>query len=247
MSGDVRSAVLARIVASLGPVTRPVLLAVDGPDGVGKTRFADDLGRLLDAGGTTVVRAGVDDFHHGRAHRHARGRTGRTVWERSYDYRALRRELVDPWLAGPGSAYRRRWHDLARDERVDEPAALVPDAGVLLLDGVFVQRAELAAAWDLVIYLDAPPEVTVPRLASRDGTDPDPAHPEQRRYLEAQALYRAACDPRGSADLVVELLDLTAPAVLDEPAPTCPTCGRPVAHGPAVSSGRGGPEPTSDG
>ena len=42
-----------------------------------------------------VVRASVDGFHHPRAHRHAPGRTGETFWSRSYDYPALRRELLD--------------------------------------------------------------------------------------------------------------------------------------------------------
>jgi uridine kinase len=219
---------LLREVAGLVEVERPVLMAVDGPDGAGKTCFADELATVLAGAGHTVVRAGVDDFHHPRSHRHAEGRTGRTVWERSFDYRALRRELLDPWLAGEGAAYRLRWHDLLSDEHVDAPLEVVPARGVLVVDGVFVQRPELAQVWDLVVYLDVPAAVCVDRLAARDGGPADPDHPDRARYLEALRIYRAVADPRAAADLVVDNADLAAPSVAAEPAAPCPACGRPL-------------------
>ena len=89
--------VLARIVGRVPDRGRPVLVAVDGADGAGKTELAEGLGLALADAGRTVVRASVDDFHHPRAHRHARGRTAETVWARSFDLDALRRELLDPW------------------------------------------------------------------------------------------------------------------------------------------------------
>jgi uridine kinase len=194
--------------------TRPLLVAVDGADGVGKTWFADELADTLRDDGRSVMRASIDDFHHPREHRHALGRTGTTVWTRSFDYRALRRELLDPWLAGPGSAYRCRWHDLVTDKLVDALPESVPESGVLVVDGVFAQRAELRPCWDLVVYLDAPDEVRLSRLAARDGASPDPDDPDQRRYLDAQRLYREAADPLGSADVIVDHTDLDEPVLV---------------------------------
>ena len=194
--------------------TRPLLVAVDGADGVGKTWFADELADVLRDDRRSVVRASIDDFHHPREHRHALGRTGTTVWTRSFDYRALRRELLDPWLAGPGTAYRCRWHDLATDELVDALPESVPESGVLVVDGVFAQRAELRPCWDLVVYLDAPDDVRLSRLVARDGVSPDPDDPDQRRYLDAQRLYRGAADPLGSADVIVDHTDLDAPVLV---------------------------------
>lgn len=222
-----RAEVLEAVASSVPVAPRPLLVAVDGPDGVGKTWFADELAELLLAQGRTVVRAGVDDFHHPRAHRHGSGRSPETVWSRSYDYRALRRELLDPWRRGAGSAYRIRWHDLDTDELVDVAPSIVPEDGVLVLDGVFTQRAELRRMWDLVVWLDAPPEVTVPRMAGRDGGSTDPCHPEQARYVGAQELYRENCSPAEQADFVVDLRDLDRPVLesVAEPDP-CPTCGR---------------------
>lgn len=182
---------------------------MDGADGAGKTVFADELATVL----PDVVRVSLDDFHHPREHRHAHGRTGRTVWERSFDYAAVRRELLDPWRRGAGAAYRSRWHDLATDTPVHEPSARVPDRGVLLVDGVFAQRPELAGVWDLVVYLVVPDGVRVARMAARDGVSPDRGHPDQRRYLEAQEIYVARCDPRETADVVVDNTDPDRPVV----------------------------------
>ena len=75
-----------------------MLVAVDGADGAGKTVLADDLAPLVPGS----VRASLDDFHHPRAFRHAQGRTGATVWERTFDLAAVRRELLDPWRRGSG-------------------------------------------------------------------------------------------------------------------------------------------------
>jgi uridine kinase len=182
-----------------------VLVVVDGADGAGKTVLADELALLVPA----AVRASLDDFHHPREHRHALGRTGETVWERGFDYAAVRRELLDPWRRGPGSPYRVRWHDVATDAHVDagDPPPQVPDRGVLVVDGVFAQRPELAGLWDRVVWLEVPDEVRIARMAARDGVSADREHPDQRRYLDAQRIYDAVCTPRASADVVVDNAD----------------------------------------
>ena len=209
-----RRAVLARVVAGLPDSDRPLLVVVDGADGAGKTWFADDLAATLEVSGRRTVRVSVDDFHHPRDHRHAQGRTGETVWSRSYDYRALRQKVLDPWCAGAGSPYHRRHHDLATDEWYDDPVDEVPGRGVLVVDGVFAQREELRDCWDLVVWLEVADDERVRRMAARDGVVGDVRHRDQRRYLDAQRIYRSAVDPVLGADLVVDNSDPERPTVL---------------------------------
>jgi uridine kinase len=208
-----RRAVLARVADALPDLDRPLLVVVDGGDGAGKSWFADELAELLRERRRVAVRASMDDFHHPRAHRHEHGRTGETVWSRSFDYRALRRELLDPWGAGAGASYRCRHHDLATDAFVDDPAATVPEHGVLVVDGVFAQREELSGCWDVVVWLEVPDEERVRRMAARGGFAADVNDLDQQRYLDAQAIYRAAADPVGSADIVVDNADVDRPAL----------------------------------
>lgn len=206
-----KQALLDQISSWLTRPVRPLLVAVDGADGVGKTRFADDLADTLAGNGTEVVRASVDGFHHPRDHRHAQGRNGETVWRRTFDYRRLRTELIDPWRRGSGRTFRTAWFDHRSDAEAPTEPRPVPEHGVLIVDGVFVQRPELVHAWDLVVYLDAPAAVGVARMAARDGLPNDPEDPGHRRYLDAQQIYRAQADPSGNADLVVDYTDFDQP------------------------------------
>jgi uridine kinase len=179
------------------------VLAIDGVDGAGKTTFADALAGVLAARGRAVERASIDGFHQPLAHRRAHGRTPGAVWSRHFDYEALHRELLDPWRAGPGASYRTAVHDVLTDKTLDLPRRSVPADGVLVVDGLFCQRPELAGCWDAVVLLDVPFAVSVARMARRDGGSPDPDHPDQRRYVDAQRHYLATCRPWERADLVV--------------------------------------------
>lgn len=72
------------------------------------------------------------------------------------------------------------------------------------MDGLFCQREELAGCWDSVVFLDVPFEVSVRRMAARDGSVDDVDDPDQAGYIGAQRTYFATCTPRDRADLVVD-------------------------------------------
>ncbi len=194
---------LQQALALVPAAGRPVV-AVDGVDGAGKTTFADALAEELRRQGREVVRASIDGFHHPLAHRRAQGRTAQAVWSRHFDHAAVRREVIDPWRSGPPATYRTAVHDVVTDARLDAPPEPVPDEGVLVVDGLFCQRPELDGCWDVVVFLDVPFEVSVARMAARDGSPDDVEHPDQKRYVDAQRIYFRTCDPRARADLVVD-------------------------------------------
>ena len=136
------------------------------------------------------------------------------VWARAFDYEVVRRELLEPWRRAPGTSYRRRWHDPVTDTPADDEPETVPAGGVLLVDGVFAQRTELVDLWDLVVYVDARPEVRVSRMAARDGVPDEPEHPDQRRVLDAQRIYLTRCRPRERADVVIDNTDPATPGIV---------------------------------
>lgn len=204
--------VLDMLAARVAAMPRPALVAVDGVDGAGKTSFADALADLLQSSGIRVVRVSLDGFHRPRALRYRRGRASALgYFLDSFDLDAFRAEVLEPARRG----------DLVRTAAFDHVSD-IPVAGerlsaagaVVLVDGVFLQRDELAGAWHLAVFLKAPFEATFARLAARDGSHPDPEHLANRRYREGQEMYLRSCRPEARADVVLDVTDVRAPEVV---------------------------------
>jgi uridine kinase len=192
-----------------------VRVGVDGVDGSGKTTFADALGRHLVQQGRRVVRIRADDFLNPRAVRYRLGRTSPEGYVAdSYDLDRLRSDVLDPFGPDGSGRYRERSHDLATDEALDLPWLQAPDGAVLVLDGMFLHRDELAGGWDVSVLLEVPFEETCRRMALRDGTDPDPEHPSMHRYVHGQRLYLSRCRPAERATVVVDNTDVADPQVV---------------------------------
>jgi uridine kinase len=192
-----------------------VRVAVDGPDGAGKTRFADALAEVMRTEGRSVLRVSVDGFHQPRTLRYRRGRDSpEGFWLDSYDYQRFRDDVLDPFGPGGSRRYRAAAHDVATDSSLTSAVQVAEPGSVLVVDGIFLHRDEIVDAWDLSVFLDAPFTETARRMAERDGTDPDPEHPRTRRYVEGQRLYYAACQPQQRADILIDNSDFTSPRVL---------------------------------
>ncbi|WP_233625488.1 uridine kinase [Actinoplanes sp. ATCC 53533] len=209
---DVISRVARQIPVSDGRACTRV--AVDGPDGSGKSTFADELAAATRALDHPVVRVSLDDFHNVRAVRYQRGRESpEGFWQDSFNYRRFHSDVLEPFAPGGSRRYRAAAHDLATDTMLDpEPSTALPGT-VLIVDGLFLHRDEIVDAWDLSVFLDVPFSVTANRMASRDGTNPDPGHPSMRRYVEAQRIYFNACAPRQRADILIDNRDLSTPRI----------------------------------
>ena len=217
-------AVVDRVVAL--PQGRRVIVAIDGIDGSGKSTFADELVAALEARTDVdrqLVRSTVDSFHHPRAVRHARGPGSPTGFYRdSTDLAALTSQLLDPFLAG--QPFRIAVFDEPSDQPVtDPPVVAAPDA-VLVFDGIFVHRAELADRWDLSVFLDGLARVTAARVDRVVAECPgDPLGDLLtmcrwwvllRRYVVGQRQYLEECDPASVADVLIANDDLAAPRIL---------------------------------
>ena len=185
-------------------------VGVDGRDGAGKTVFADELADVLTASGRRVVRASVDGFHRPRAERYRRGRTSPLgYWLDAFDYDRLASALLDPF--GRGEPVRTAVHDVRTDAPLDRPLVPVGPDDVLIVDGVFVHRDELAQYWDFSLYLHVDLAVSLARMSARNGL-PVETTP---RYTGAHLLYVGACDPQRRASVVVDNTDLAAPRMIN--------------------------------
>lgn len=186
-------------------LSRPVLVAVDGVDGAGKTTFAAALAAALRTGGRVVHVVHCDDFHHPRAVRYRRGRESPLgFFCDTYDLDALADKVLDPLAEGGDRVITPRVFDWPSDTVVAAAPVAVGVEDVVIVEGLFLHRDELWRRWDLSVFLEVPFAVSIKRMSDRDGTHPDPAHPSVRRYVEGQEIYFRRCRPRQRADVVVD-------------------------------------------
>jgi len=193
----------------------PIRVAIDGVDGVGKTTLADELANKIGVTGRHVIRASVDGFHNPRDVRYRLGRNSpEGYFKDSFNHAALIKVLLQP--LGPGGDRRHRCavFDYRTDSVTETPFEIAPQDAVLVFDGVFLLRPKLRSFWDISIFLAAPFEVTVPRMAGRDGGSPDLNAPGNRRYIEGQKIYLRTCKPEGSATMVIDYSNLNSPEII---------------------------------
>lgn len=239
-----RASVLGELAAgllALLPGVRAVV-ALDGVDGAGKTVLGHELAGLV-APHREVHRACVDGFHRTRSERYARGRTAEGFYRDSYDHAALAERLVGPFRRG--EPWVRAVFDVEGDVPVDVPPEPAAGPGALLLvDGIFLHRPELAVLWDAGVWLDVPFEVSVPRGSARfgevDAQAADPASAANARHVGGQRLYLAEVDPAARATWVLDNTDLAAPRLTSRP-PEGPPAGGPGHPGGGGPRGPGGP------
>ena len=182
------------------------MIAIDGLDGAGKTRFADDFAQRLGRNGHAVFRASIDGFHRPRAERHARGVDSPIgYYEDSFDYDLFRRVLIEPFRMAGSAGFVTAAFDVARDTPVEMEWTTGPQDATLVVDGVFLNRPELRGLWNWSVWLEVPVEVADARLIARDGRG------LTARYLGGQELYLAQARPRAAASAIVDNTDANRP------------------------------------
>ena len=161
-------------------------------DGAGKTGLAEELAQLLTRRGRPCVRVSLDFFERPGAERYARGELSpEGYYLDAFDVGRLHAHVLG--LQGP------------------------PDV-VLVVDGVFLQRPELADLWDATVWVDADLEAAAERARERDSVRTDSLEREleryRLRYFPAQRRYIKERRPHERATFVFRNTDLTEPELI---------------------------------
>lgn len=194
------SRVVAKIQARLVGRSRPLLVAIDGHSGSGKSELAAQVAERLDA-----VVVPTDDFYASDvtdadwAARSPAERVADVI-----DWRRLRAEAVEPLIAGRTASWLPFGFESKRPDgtfpRSTTQVTLEP-AAVVILDGAYSSRPELADLIDLSVFVDVQPAERHRRLVERDGGPYTDAWEE--RWKPAEDYYFTALRPPSSFDLVL--------------------------------------------
>jgi len=189
-----------------------VLVAVDGAPGAGTAEFADGMASVFAEAGWSTARASIEDFHRPRADRYADGRrSARGYYESSYDYRTLRRVLIDPFRMAGSAGFQTAAFDVRRDAPIVASWQTGPADIALFVDGIFLNRPELSGAWHYSVFLDVPLETAYARLSATARRDPDPRAEANARYVGGFQRYETEVQPRLAASAVVDNSDQEHP------------------------------------
>lgn len=182
----------ARLITNARRVRDPLVVAIDGLGGAGKSTLADALrARLNDA---SIVLG--DDFYRPMDAGARAGLGPREGYERYFDWQRLAEEVLDPLSRGRAAVYRR--YDWSRDRLGDDPVEVQP-RGVILVEGVYSARPELRGYVDLAIYVETPRAERERRLRARGQDEAGWI----ARWMAAEEWYEREHRPRERADLVV--------------------------------------------
>ncbi len=217
---------IARLIGGHKSPGSPLLVAIDGIDGAGKSTFANEVAAVIsESTELAVIQASIDSFHNPRQVRWQRGRSSPLgFYLDSHDLDSLRDELLAPFAAGAGSSYRTAVFDEPSDRPSKVDAVAVSKNDVLIFDGIFLQRPELADYWDLTVFLDGQERVELRRLGLVfDGLPDDPnqaalhtiAWAERfERYRSGMRHYLDLINPADCADVLIDNNDLTRPMII---------------------------------
>lgn len=215
-----RTEVIARIATIVcnQKLDHPTRVAVDGTTASGKSTLARELITAVRMQERQAVHLSMDGYHHRRAHRWMKGPlSAEGYYEDAYDFPTFVTNVLMP-LGPDGDGYfKARIIDLATDQPVDEPPLLAPPDAVLIVDGSFLQRAELADHWDYRIFVNTSFDVALARGLARDaaslGGEDAARTAYQSRYHAAARLYISDRHPAEIASVVVDNDDLDAPGL----------------------------------
>lgn len=150
-------------------LTHPIRVGVSGITASGKTTFANELAEEIKKRGLPVTRASIDDFHNPRLIRYAQGKeSAKGYYEDAHDYTAFKERLLKPLGPNGNLQYETISHNLITDIPVYNTPIFAQPNMVLIVDGTFLLKKDVAYLFDYKIFVDTNFEIARKRGAKRE-------------------------------------------------------------------------------
>jgi uridine kinase len=170
---------------------RPLLVAIDGIGGAGKSTLAGAVAARL---GATIVEG--DDFYRDMPAAERNALSAAQGADRYFDHQRLRAEVLAPLRRGRPARYLRYDWDAGRLGSAQ--AVVAADAELLLVEGVYTSRRQLRDLLDMVVWVETSPQLCHARMLERDQNPVEWIG----RWQAAERYYVEAEQPAARADIV---------------------------------------------
>ncbi|MDA1679136.1 hypothetical protein [Bacillus cereus group sp. TH152-1LC] len=200
-------------------VTHPTRVGVSGITASGKTTFANELAEEMKKLGVPVTRATIDDFHNPRAIRYVQGKeSARGYYEDAHDYTAFKERLLKPLGPDGNLQYETISHNLKTDIPVHNEPLMAQSNMVLIVDGTFLLKKDVAHLFDYKIFVDTDFEIARKRGTKREteafGSYEEAEKMFLNRYHAACKMYIDEHNPKECADVVFRNSDFDGTLVV---------------------------------
>lgn len=173
---------------------RTLIIGVDGCGGSGKSTLAELLATSLPD--ITVVH--TDDFFFPSSERIEGSPVSKPIGA-DCDWHRILRQTLEPLTRDHEGRYQP--YDWVAD-RISDIWITVPVGGIVVVEGVYATRRELAELYDLRIWVECPRHIRLARGLHRDGEEARDRW--ENEWMVAEDLYVAAHRPSDHADLVFD-------------------------------------------
>jgi HAD superfamily hydrolase (TIGR01549 family) len=192
---------------------KPFVVGVTGIDAAGKTRFAGDLERYLAFHDYKIQMVHLDDFHNPRAVRYSGENPAENYYDLSFNLDSLLNDLLRPLrehseytVSLPVLNLETDAYDREKEYRFDRET-------IVIMEGVFLFRKELAPHIDYTIYLDIAYEESLARGQARNTSDISAKYAS--KYHAAQKKYLAEYPPEKQADIILDNSNWDYPSIIN--------------------------------
>ncbi|WP_432207166.1 uridine kinase family protein [Bacillus albus] len=170
-----------------------IIIGIDGCGGAGKSTLANKI--QSDFSTVTVVH--MDDFYLPSAKIVNEHPTNKSIGA-DFDWKRLLQEVLDPISNGLEGRYKR--YDWEKDSLVG--SYIVPASGIVIIEGVYATRQELAGMYDLKIWVNCPRETRIKRGIARDGEAARDMW--ENNWMVAEDMYVESHKPHEFADFIID-------------------------------------------
>ncbi|MED3397236.1 uridine kinase [Bacillus wiedmannii] len=170
-----------------------LIIGIDGCGGAGKSTSANKIKSKF----STVTIVHMDDFYLPCSQIINEHPTNKSIGA-DFDWKRLLQEVLDPISNGIEGCYKR--YDWETDSLAESHTVLAN--GIVIIEGVYATRQELAEMYDLKIWVNCPRETRIKRGIARDGETARDMW--ENNWMVAEDMYVESHKPHEFADFIID-------------------------------------------